>query len=158
LLRRAYIGLGSNLGDRAGAIARALLALGATSGVRLISVSRLVETEAVGGPPGQPSYLNAVAAIDTEVEARPLLVRLKEIERDLGREPGGVRWGPRRIDLDLLVLGEQIVREPDLEVPHPRIAERRFVLEPLAELDPALTIPGLGKTVAELRNALAPAR
>jgi 2-amino-4-hydroxy-6-hydroxymethyldihydropteridine diphosphokinase len=138
---RAYVGLGSNLGDREGLIREAAGLIGA----RRLSTIR--ETEP-WGLEDQPRFLNAVAELETSLTPRHLLQRLLEVESRLGRERPGVRWGPRTIDLDLLLYGEQAVDEPGLVVPHPRLGERRFVLEPLAELVPAQKIPGMG-TVAE---------
>ncbi len=142
----AYVALGSNLGDREAAIRRAAELIGA----RRLSTIR--ETEPWGYA-DQPRFLNAVAEIETELGPRALLERLLAVERELGRERTGPRYGPRTIDLDLLVHGDATVSEPGLEVPHPRLAERLFVLEPLAELAPALAIPGAG-TVQELLRGL----
>jgi 2-amino-4-hydroxy-6-hydroxymethyldihydropteridine diphosphokinase len=142
----AYVALGSNLGDREAAIRRAAELIGA----RRLSTIR--ETEPWGYA-DQPRFLNAVAEVETELGPRALLERLLAVERELGRERTGPRYGPRTIDLDLLVHGDATVSEPGLEVPHPRLAERLFVLEPLAELAPALAIPGAG-TVQELLRGL----
>jgi 2-amino-4-hydroxy-6-hydroxymethyldihydropteridine diphosphokinase len=139
---RAYVGLGANLGDREHAIRQAAELLGA----RRLSTIR--ETEP-WGLADQPRFLNAVAEVDAEQPPRAFLERLLEVERSLGRRRSGPRWGPRTIDLDLLVYGDEIVDEPGLTVPHPRLPERLFVLEPLAELDPSLKIPGMG-TVSSL--------
>jgi 2-amino-4-hydroxy-6-hydroxymethyldihydropteridine diphosphokinase len=138
----AYVGLGANLGDRESAIRHAAELLPA----RRLSTIR--ETEPWGYLE-QPPYLNAVAEVETELAPRPLLDRLLAIERELGRLRLGPRWGPRTIDLDLLVLGGAVVDEPGLELPHPRLHERLFVLEPLAELAPDLDVPGRGR-VSEL--------
>jgi len=137
----AYVGLGSNLGDREVLIRRAADAIGA------VRLSTIRETEP-WGLADQPSYLNAVAELETALSARELLDRLLDVERELGRERVGPRWGPRTIDLDLLLYGNQVIDEPGLRVPHPYLLERRFVLEPLAELIPAQRIPGNG-TVSE---------
>lgn len=133
----AYVGLGANLGDREGSIRRAaeLLATRRLSSVR--------ETEP-WGVTDQPSFLNAVAEVEWEGSPRELLDRLLEIERELGRVRDGSRWGPRLIDLDLLVFGSETIAEPGLTVPHPELAARAFVLEPLAELAPGLDVPGMG--------------
>ena len=136
-----YVGLGSNLGDREALIRRAAQAIGA------VRLSTIRETEP-WGLEEQPPYLNAVAELDTALPPRELLHRLLDVERQLGRERVGPRWGPRTIDLDLLLYGEQVIDEPGLRVPHPYLLERRFVLEPLAELIPAHRIPG-GGTVSE---------
>ena len=137
----AYVGLGSNLGDREVLIRRAAAAIGA------VRLSTIRETEP-WGLAEQPPYLNAVAELETSLSARGLLDRLLAVERELGRERVGPRWGPRTIDLDLLLYGDQVIDEPGLRVPHPYLLERRFVLEPLAELIPAQRIPGNG-TVSE---------
>jgi 2-amino-4-hydroxy-6-hydroxymethyldihydropteridine diphosphokinase len=135
---RAYVGLGANLGDREGTIRAALAAL---PGV--VAVSELRETEPVGVP-DQPPFLNGAAALETELSARELLGALLEVERLLGRERRE-RWGPRTIDLDLLLYGDKTIDEPGLTVPHPRLHERRFALEPLLDLDPELELPGRGR-------------
>jgi 2-amino-4-hydroxy-6-hydroxymethyldihydropteridine diphosphokinase len=134
---RAYVGLGANLGDREASIrtAAALLA------VRRLSTIR--ETEPWGNP-DQPPFLNAVAELETGLAARELLDRLLGVETSLGRTREGPRWGPRTIDLDLLLYGSERLDEPGLTVPHPHLHERLFVLEPLAELEPALEVPGKG--------------
>jgi len=143
----AYVGLGSNLGDREQAIRSAAEAIGATR------LSALRETEPWGYE-DQPLFLNAVAEIETELRPRELLEELLDVERRLGRVRGeGPRYGPRVIDLDLLLYGGETVSEPNLTVPHPHLHERRFVLEPLAELDADLVVPGLGR-VSDLLAAL----
>jgi 2-amino-4-hydroxy-6-hydroxymethyldihydropteridine diphosphokinase len=133
----AYVGLGANLGDREATIGAAVAALPG-----IVAVSTLRETEPVGIT-DQPRFLNGVAALETELSARELLAVLLSVERELGRERRE-RWGPRTIDLDLLLYGAETLDEPGLTVPHPRLHERRFALEPLAELDPELMIPGHG--------------
>ena len=137
-MTRAYVGLGSNLGDREATIRAAVAAL---PGV--VGISTLRETEPVGIT-DQPVFLNGVAAVETELAPRELLDALLAIERTLGRERRE-RWGPRTIDLDLLLYGGETVDEPGLTVPHPHLHERRFALEPLAELDPELDVPGRGR-------------
>jgi 2-amino-4-hydroxy-6-hydroxymethyldihydropteridine diphosphokinase len=137
-MTRAYVGLGANLGDREGTIRAAVAAL---PGV--LAVSSLRETEPVGVT-DQPRFLNGVAALETELSARDLLDTLLAVERRLGRERRE-RWGPRTIDLDLLLFGEEAIDEPGLTVPHPRLHERRFALEPLAEIAPDALIPGRGR-------------
>ena len=141
----AYIGLGSNLGDR-----RAMIA-GALERLRPRRVSTIVETEP-WGVVDQPRFLNAVAEIETEVAPPALLDRLLEIEAELGRVRGK-KWGPRTMDLDLLLYGDRRIVSPVLTVPHPRLAQRLFVLEGLAELCPDLTVPGHGRTVRQLLDA-----
>jgi 2-amino-4-hydroxy-6-hydroxymethyldihydropteridine diphosphokinase len=145
---RAYVGLGANLGDREATMRRAIELLG--DGV--VAVSSFRETDPVGYE-DQPRFLNAAVALETELSPRELLDRLLTVERELGRTRDGPRFGPRTIDLDLLLYGVAVVEEPGLRVPHPRLAERRFALEPLAELDPGLTIPGVG-AVSELLAGL----
>jgi 2-amino-4-hydroxy-6-hydroxymethyldihydropteridine diphosphokinase len=145
-----YVGLGANLGDRSAAVAAALELLRAADGVDVIAVSTLRETEPVGYE-DQPRFLNAAAQLRTTLAPRDLLERLLAIERRLGRERGqGPRFGPRTIDLDLLLYGDEQIDEPGLQIPHPRLHERRFALEPLAELDPAVEIPGRGPVQALL--------
>jgi 2-amino-4-hydroxy-6-hydroxymethyldihydropteridine diphosphokinase len=143
----AYIGLGSNLGDRKAFLERAIRRL------RPLRVSRIVETEPWGRT-DQPRYLNAVAEVSTDLEPGALLEELLSVERDLGRARGE-RWGPRTIDLDLLLFGNREVRSEALTVPHPFLARRRFVLEGLAELCPDRAVPGLGRTVRELLEVCA---
>jgi 2-amino-4-hydroxy-6-hydroxymethyldihydropteridine diphosphokinase len=138
-----YIGLGSNLGDREATIRRALELLAADSAVEVEAVSSLRDTEPVGYA-DQPRFLNGVAALSTELAPRAVLERLQHVEAALGRDRSGPRFGPRTIDLDLLLYDALQVDEPGLEIPHPRLVERRFVLEPLAELDSALEVPGRG--------------
>jgi 2-amino-4-hydroxy-6-hydroxymethyldihydropteridine diphosphokinase len=140
---RAYVGLGANLGDREATIRRALELLDAEPEIDVVAVSTLRETEPVGYL-DQPTFLNGAAALRTELGPRALLERLLAVERELGRSRDGPRWGPRTIDLDLLVHGAEVVDEPGLRVPHPQLAERRFALEPLEELDPGLVVPGAG--------------
>ncbi|MGZ4360451.1 MAG: 2-amino-4-hydroxy-6-hydroxymethyldihydropteridine diphosphokinase [Gaiellaceae bacterium] len=149
---RVHIGLGANLGDRERTIRRALERLDAEPGVALVAVSRLRETEPEDFL-DQPRFLNGAAALDTELSARELLERLLGIERELGRTRDGPRFGPRTIDLDLLLYGDRAIRERGLEVPHPRLRRRRFVLEPLAELDPELVLPS-GERVREILAGL----
>jgi 2-amino-4-hydroxy-6-hydroxymethyldihydropteridine diphosphokinase len=148
-LTRAYVGLGANLGDRGATIRRALELLGAEPGIEVVAVSTLRETEPVGYA-DQPSFLNGAAALETDLSARALLDRLLAVEQELGRVRGvGPRFGPRTIDLDLLLYGAEVVDEPGLSVPHPRLAGRRFALEPLYELDPGLSLPD-GRRVRDL--------
>jgi 2-amino-4-hydroxy-6-hydroxymethyldihydropteridine diphosphokinase len=147
---KAYIGIGANLGLRKGSIASAVDLLRAGEGVEVLAVSTLRETDPVGYL-DQPRFLNGAVAVETSLTARELLGRLLEIERRLGRVRGeGPRFGPRTIDLDLLLYGDETIDEAGLQVPHPRLAERTFALEPLAELDPELEIPGAGPVQALL--------
>ena len=147
---RSFVGLGANLGDPRAQIERALELLAAQEGVEVVAVSSLRETDPVGYE-DQPRFLNGAVELRTSLPARGLLERLLAIERRLGRVRGkGPRFGPRAIDLDLLLYGDAVIDEPGLVVPHPRLHERRFVLEPLADLDPALEIPGRGQVQALL--------
>ena len=143
-MTRAYVGLGGNLGDREGTLRRALEHLSAEPSIVVVRTSRFRETEPVGLRE-QPPFLNAVACLETELPPRVLLTRLLGVERALGRTRDGPRFGPRTVDLDLLLYGDAVIDEPGLRVPHPRLHERRFVLEPLAELDPDLDVPGRGR-------------
>jgi 2-amino-4-hydroxy-6-hydroxymethyldihydropteridine diphosphokinase len=148
-MTRAYIGLGSNIGERGELLDRAVALLAASPGVELIAVSTVRETDPVGFTE-QPRFLNAAAAVETGLRPRALLDCLLRIEGALGRTRDGPRFGPRTIDLDLLLYGQETVDEPGLTVPHPRLQERRFALEPLAELDPTLEVPGRGPVQALL--------
>jgi 2-amino-4-hydroxy-6-hydroxymethyldihydropteridine diphosphokinase len=147
----AYVGLGANIGPREVTLLRAVDLLAEADGVDVVGVSQLRETEPVGVV-DQPRFLNGVVQVETSLSPRALLDLLLEIEASLGRVRGE-RWGPRTIDLDLLVYGSERVDEPGLRVPHPHLHERAFVLEPLAELAPELGVPGLGR-VSELLAAL----
>ena len=143
-MTRAFVGLGSNLGDREATILRALGRLQEEPEIDVVRVSGLRETDPVGYV-DQPPFLNGVAELATELPARELLTRLLAIERELGRTRGdGPPLGPRTIDLDLLLYGEDTIAEAGLQVPHPRLHERRFALEPLAEVGPGVVIPGHG--------------
>ena len=142
---RAYVGLGANLGDRQATLRRAVELLGELPGVEVVAVSSFHDT-APWGYADQPRFLNAACALETELPPRVLLDALLDTERRLGREraAGAPRYGPRTIDLDLLVHGDLVLAEPGLEVPHPRLHERVFALAPLAEIAPALVVPGRG--------------
>ena len=139
-MAQAFIGIGSNVGDRKSFCRRAVEALSAVEGTVVTRVSSLYETSPIGGPP-QRSFVNCVAGITTDLDAHALLAACKGIERKLGREASEMRWGPRVIDLDILTFGDLKLNEPDLEIPHPRIAQRRFVLVPLLEIAPHASDP-----------------
>lgn len=150
----AYIALGSNIEPRRAHIDAAVTALRGTPGVESVRLSPVVETDAVG-PGVQGAYLNASGEISTTLTARALLERCLEIEKARGRDRSREqRWGPRTLDLDLLMYADAVIDEPGLTVPHPRLHERRFVLEPLAQLAPDAVIPGRGTTVSECLRAL----
>jgi 2-amino-4-hydroxy-6-hydroxymethyldihydropteridine diphosphokinase len=151
---RYWLGLGANLGDRRATIEEALRRLDAEPGIRVAATSTLRETAPVGLTE-QPAFLNGAAALETTLDPRDLLDRLLAVERALGRERTGPRFGPRTIDLDLLLHGGETVDEPGLTVPHPRLPERRFALEPLVELDPGLTLPD-GRLAAAILGTLPP--
>lgn len=150
---RAYVGVGSNLGDRWARLALAARLLRATPRVALVRASRVWDAAPLGPP--QPRYLNAVLELETELPPRQLLDALRRVERAAGRVRR-LRWGPRTLDLDLLLYADQSLRVPGLTVPHPAITSRRFVLAPLAELCPDTVVPGTGATVAELLDAAPP--
>ena len=143
-MARAYVGLGANLGEREATLRRAVALLAAEDGIEVVAASDLRETDPVGVE-DQPRFLNGAAAIETTLAPGELLGVLLRVERALGRVRDGTRWGPRTIDLDLLLYGDEAVDVPGLRVPHPRLHERRFALEPLAELAPELEIPGRGR-------------
>lgn len=146
--------LGSNLGDRASHLRAAVAALRSLPDSELVAVSEPLETAPVGPIP-QGAYLNAAAVLRTRLSARALLGHLLRIERELGRDRSREqRWGPRTLDLDLLVFGDAVISEPGLTIPHPRMHERRFVLEPLARVAPGMKVPPSGRTVAELLGEL----
>jgi 2-amino-4-hydroxy-6-hydroxymethyldihydropteridine diphosphokinase len=150
-LTRAYLALGSNLGDRPATLQRAVDLLAAVEGVRVLRSSRVFETAPVGPP--QPEYLNAVVEVETSLEPRALLEVAMTVERELGRQRLE-RWGARTLDVDVLTFDERVVDEPDLHIPHPRMHERAFVLVPLGELDADPPLPG-GRRLADVE--LAPA-
>jgi 2-amino-4-hydroxy-6-hydroxymethyldihydropteridine diphosphokinase len=139
----AYIGLGANLGEREATIHAAVDAFAGEEGIEVMAVSALRETEPVGVGE-QPQFLNGVAVLGTTLAAHDLLERLLEIEQRFGRVRIPGEHGPRTLDLDLLLYGNETIDEPGLTVPHPRLHERRFVLEPLVELAPGLVVPGRG--------------
>jgi 2-amino-4-hydroxy-6-hydroxymethyldihydropteridine diphosphokinase len=145
----AYVALGSNLGDRRAFLEGALAALDESDDVRVVACSHFYETEPVGPPP-QGLYLNAVAKLDTELDPRALLALLLAVEARAGRERGAIRNAPRILDLDLLLHGSTCLEEDGLELPHPRMHERAFVLEPLCEIAPDLVHPRLGEKIHTL--------
>jgi 2-amino-4-hydroxy-6-hydroxymethyldihydropteridine diphosphokinase len=139
----AYVGLGANLGDREHTLRAAVEALAAEDGIETIAVSTLRETEPVGVG-DQPPFVNGAVELETTLTARELLDCLLAVEQRFGRVRAPGEHGPRTLDLDLLLYGDEVIDEPGLTVPHPRLHERRFVLEPLAELAPGLVVPGRG--------------
>jgi len=145
-LHTVFLGLGTNLGDRLANLQAGLRAL--SQDVDIIAVSGLYETDPVGVT-DQPPFYNAACSARTALDPEPLLDRAKEAERSLGREPGP-RWGPRPLDIDILLYDSELVETPRLRIPHERLAERGFVLRPLADLDPCLVVPGLELSVADL--------
>lgn len=149
----AYVGVGSNLSDPAAQVRRALDALGGLRDTRLVLRSPLYHTPPFGEMP-QPAFVNAAAALLTMLSPEELLAALRDLERELGREPPRERWGPRLIDLDLLVLGGEKRATDSLTLPHPGIAERDFVLYPLADIAPDLEVPGVGR-VSRLHQRVA---
>ena len=151
-MARVYIGIGSNEGDRLENISQAIHALGSVHGIQLVQMATILETEPVGPP--QAPYLNTAVEIDTSLEPARLLATLQGIERRAGRVRGADRWGPRPIDLDLLLYDDRVIHEEGLIVPHPRLHERRFALEPLVQLAPNVMHPVLHKTIATLYERL----
>jgi 2-amino-4-hydroxy-6-hydroxymethyldihydropteridine diphosphokinase len=145
---RAFLALGSNLGDRWAHLRRAVAGL---PGV--VAVSPVYETDPVGGPPGQGPYLNAVVELATDLTPRSLLALGKRLEAEAGRTPGE-RWGPRPLDVDVLLVGDLVVDEPDLQVPHPRWRQRPFVTVPLADLAPDLVAPPVDRSAVRPAGAL----
>src|SRR3954454_16729282 len=152
-IEKAYIAVGANLGDREKNIRAAIRELKNTPGVDLTRTSKLIENPAVGGPENSPDFLNGVVEIETTLGSHDLLPRLLEIERHMGRERRE-KWSPRIIDLDLLLYGDKIIASDELVVPHPLMRERRFVLEPLAEIAPELPHPTLGVPISALLSTL----
>jgi len=148
----AYIGLGSNLGNREGKLREALRELNGRDDVRVLRASQFHETEPVGGPPQHP-FINAAAEVATPLPPQELLELLHDVENDFGRERN-VRWGPRTLDLDLLLYGGRVIDSPDLQLPHPRMHKRQFVLAPLCELCPRRRHPQLGKEMRQLLSEL----
>lgn len=152
-MARAYVALGANLGDPVTQLEAAITRMGQLPKTQLLARSRLYRTAPLG-PPGQHDYCNAVVALETALEPEPLLVALQDIEAGLGRVRGE-RWGARHLDLDLLLHGDTACATARLSLPHPELAHRRFVLQPLAEIAPDLSLPGYGPIQARL-NALPP--
>ena len=150
-MKRVYLSLGSNLGDRAAHLREAVEALAAT-GLRILRESSIYETEP-RDLRDQPWFLNQVIEGETDLFPRQLLARTQKIEREMGRRPG-VEKGPRVIDIDIVLFGTSIVRTPELEIPHPRMTGRRFVLDPLAELSPDLRHPATRRTIREMLEAV----
>lgn len=149
----AYLALGANLGDREVNLSGAIAKLNETPGVQVSQLSSLIENPAVGGPPNSPPFLNAAAMLQTTLDAHALLHRLLEIEREIGRQRRE-KWAPRIIDLDLLLYGDQLINSPELIVPHPLMHQRRFVLEPLAEIAGDVVHPTLQISITKLLENL----
>jgi 2-amino-4-hydroxy-6-hydroxymethyldihydropteridine diphosphokinase len=147
-----YLSLGSNLGERERMIETALGEIDLLDGTQLVRTSSLYDTEPLSEIE-QPRFLNAVVEVETSLEPARLLWNLKLIERRLGRTPAR-RWGPRQIDIDILLYEDRTIDEPELVIPHPELRHRAFVLVPLAELAPDLRLPGSGESIIELREAL----
>ena len=143
-----FIGIGSNEGDRFAMISKAVQYLKQLPDVRVVQMAPIIETEPVGPP--QEQYLNTVIEVETTLPPQPLFQYLQNIERQLGRQPSSERWGPRPIDLDLLLYDDLILNQPGLIVPHPRMHERQFVLQPLAQLAPDVVHPILKEFIATL--------
>lgn len=142
--RRVALALGANLGDRVVALQAAVTRLGSAPGVRPVGVSPVYETDPVGGPEGQPAYLNAVLVVDTGLPAAALLGLAAQAEAAAGRVRAE-RWGPRTLDVDVLAVGAEVSADPVLTLPHPRAHERAFVLVPWADVDPEFPVPGRGR-------------
>jgi 2-amino-4-hydroxy-6-hydroxymethyldihydropteridine diphosphokinase len=150
--RRAYVGLGANLGDPPAQLREALRLIGARPGLRVVATSQLYRSAPLG-PGEQPDYCNAVCVVDTDLNPDRLLTHLHQVERQMGRERPPQRWAPRLIDLDLLHYERVTMKTSRITLPHPEMHKRNFVLTPLAEVAPELELPGLG-SVAELATAL----
>ncbi|MCK6439108.1 MAG: 2-amino-4-hydroxy-6-hydroxymethyldihydropteridine diphosphokinase [Planctomycetes bacterium] len=152
----AYIGLGSNLGDRAANLRSALTRIGNIPNTSLIASSPFLETPPVDCPPGSPDFLNAVCGAETSLDAHELMMELLRIEHDMGRRRADAWHAPRIIDLDLLLLGDVVIDTPEVIVPHPRMHERTFVLVPLAQVAPEARHPVMKKTAQDLLASLEP--
>lgn len=150
---KAYVALGSNLGERRANLDAVVEKLAAVPGVEVLARSRWYETSPLGGPPGQPDYFNGVVEIETALSPRVLLEKLLQVEKEL-RRVRAETWGPRVIDCDLVLYGDVLIDQPGLTVPHPRMRERRFVLEPLVELAPGARDPVTRLTAKELFERL----
>jgi 2-amino-4-hydroxy-6-hydroxymethyldihydropteridine diphosphokinase len=152
-VRRAALGLGSNMGDRLDYLQGGVDALADSPEIWPVGISSVYETDPVGGPPNQMSFLNAVLVVDTTLSARSLLERALAVEDAFGRTRGEVRWGPRTLDIDILAVGDRVLSDTDLTVPHPLLTDRAFVLVPWSEVDPDFDVPGVGR-VATLLDAV----
>ena len=149
----AYLGIGSNMGDRAAYINKALAMLQATPGIKLLKISEFFETEPIGGPDNQGDYLNGAVMLECQLPATGLLELLLNIENKLDRKRE-IQWDARTIDLDILLFGDHEIDMPDLKVPHPLMAKRLFVMEPLAQIAPEVFHPSLKQTAAEILEQL----
>lgn len=151
-MTKVYAGLGSNLGNKRENILRAIDRIDACEGICVKEKSGFYNTTPVGGPP-QPDYVNCVIGLETAIEPQTLLKEFKKIEIELGRKPG-MRWAPRVVDLDIILFGDRIVNDHDLKIPHERMHERAFVLEPLSEISPDTKHPVSGASISELLEKL----
>lgn len=151
-MTKVYVGLGSNLGNKRENLVNAINRIDAHDEIHVKDKSSFYETAPVGGPP-QPDYVNCVIELETEVGPQALLKEFKKIEKALGRKPG-VKWGPRTVDLDILLYGDRIVNDLNLKIPHERMHERAFVLEPLCEISPDIKHPVLRVNISELLEKL----
>jgi 2-amino-4-hydroxy-6-hydroxymethyldihydropteridine diphosphokinase len=151
-MAKAYLGIGSNLGPRQENIRRAIEKLNRLNGIFITKISSLIETKPQGPP--QAAFLNGALEVETALPAEALLKKLKEIEFQMGRRPNGIKWGPRVVDIDILLFNDRIIDSQDLKVPHPLMHSRLFVLEPLCQIAPDLRHPLLNKTVRDLLSEL----
>jgi 2-amino-4-hydroxy-6-hydroxymethyldihydropteridine diphosphokinase len=151
-MTKVYAGLGSNFGNKRENILSAIDRMDAYEEICVKEKSGFYDTAPVGGPP-QPDYVNCVIGLETEIKPQTLLKVFKKIEKELGRKPG-VRWGPRVVDLDIILFGDRIVNDHNLKIPHERMHERVFVLEPLSEISPDIKHPVSGKSISELLETL----